>query len=561
MDSLERWNRLQQLLNALPNRVIVLPTNDAENVVHISIRPGTGTEVLKFPLRQLNDLWTFVSNNAKPSIEFLRYLNTELSALKFEERFRIASLSERMLSTRMNGLNLKVNIPNSLTRMLLATIDAIDYTNYRNTNTAVLGQNHSLSVVIQIPELDPRHVAKADLLQLVPSARQSLYHDHEVNQFAVKLNFSETVFEGVVNDTQVLVALVIVLKCYPLQWHQNFFWDAWLAVTIQLCLSAKLGPDKVTFPCVWMTQVFDAERLVVSPEQVRHLLFGKDPVSKTCTYDLNRLCRATGIAFHAVGDDNPSIEGMKTRYGLNCDGDNPKQYIRDGLLMINLIRCIGENDESLNRNSCRGAWIAYTLKMIHHFSCKHKPVMVFTTASSVLPEIYIPAVCSGDIVRVPHPSSPGTEGTPEHQQNIIKVHEYLNGYYSHRPSNSYSSRIPPAFDHPPDTGNSRLPWIESGMTVSPLTNHQYLPRSTLLLNHNWQEFPQFPHANMIYNSYHQDYSEMNFLHNRYGHPLQHQDYSEMDFRHMHNRYGHPLQRRCHYNMPTPRCRYSPYITY
>ena len=406
LDSWMRWNQIQKLLNALSDDVTVI-TNDTENYLHVSAKNivSGSTEVLESPaLKQFNDLWKFVSNNAKPSEQFLQYLNTELSALKHEERSKIASWTEQMqqmLSTRMNGLNLKVNIPNPLTRMLLLAI---------NDANTVRGDNYSLHVCVQI-------------IQPEASNLQLHSEDHRSRQF------TDTIFDDMVNDAQVLIALVIVLKCYPPQWRQNFFWDAWLAVTIQLCLSAKLGPDKVTFPCVWMRQAFDAERLAMSPERVQHLLFGKDPVSKTSTYGLNELCKATGIAFHAVGDDNPSIKGMKTHYGLNCDGDNPKQYISSGLFMVNLIRCIGENDESLSRNSCRGAWIAYTLKIIHHFSCKHKPVMVFTTASSALPEIYIPAVCSGDIVRVPHPSAP-PEGTSDNQRNINKVCDYLKGYSS-----------------------------------------------------------------------------------------------------------------------------------
>lgn len=326
----------------------------------------------------------------------------------------------------MNGLCLKVDIQDSLTEMLLAVINA---NNTGDLSNAVGKGTHTLSVIIQFPELNSRYV-KADCLgllqpsQLVPAADPKWYHG--VSQFTVKLNFSETIFEGTVNDAQALVALVMVLSCYPEQWRQDFFWDAWLAVTIQLCLSADLKPDKVVFPCIWIKHVFDTERLV-SPEHVQCLLFGKDPVSNTSMHDLNRLCKASGIAFHAIGNDNPSIEGMKTHYGLDCDGDNPMKYCHDGLLMVNLIRCIAEDDESLGKNSCRGAWIAYTLKIIHHFSSKNKPVIVLTTASSVLPEVYIPAVCTRDLVQVPHPSVP-EDIKLEHQQDMNKVRQYLSGY-------------------------------------------------------------------------------------------------------------------------------------
>ena len=311
-------------------------------------------------------------------------------------------------------------------------------------------------MAVQIPELDPKHL-KIELLQLIPAAHPTLYHNQRVGQFAAKLNFSEAIFEGIVNDAQALVALVIVLKCYPPQWRQKFFWDAWLAIAIQLCLSAKFEPGKVTFPCLWMRQAFDAERLVI-PENVNHLLFGKDPVSNTGTYDLSMLCKADGIAFHAVGNDNPSIEGMRTRYGLDCNDDNPEEYVKNGLLMVNLIRCIGENDSSLSKNSCRGAWIAYTLKIIHHFSSINKPIIVLTEASSVLPGIYIPAVCNGDIVKAPHPSAP-IQRASDHLQSIDVVSEHLSDYnpYRHRKSHQiphFDSLVAP-YDTSYHSGSSR----------------------------------------------------------------------------------------------------------
>ena len=37
-----------------------------------------------------------------------------------------------------------------------------------------------------------------------------------------------------ITDINALLALIVVLKCYPKQWWEEFFWDAWLAVTIQM---------------------------------------------------------------------------------------------------------------------------------------------------------------------------------------------------------------------------------------------------------------------------------------------------------------------------------------
>ena len=418
----ELWNQIQKFIDGIYLSDLI--TEDAENV-SISIK-DCDNKLLKLPVKKLNDLWVSISKTTKVPAGFLHYLNTKLSALKDEEKSELTILCAETLSAKMNGLHLKVDISDSLTEMLLAVI-ADDTGNL--TNTTFGKGNHTLSVLVQIPELESRYV-KADCLgllqptQLIPAVDPKWYH--KTNQFSVKLNFSETVFEGTVKDSQAIVALAIVLTCYPERWRKVFFWDAWLTIVIQLCLSADLEPEKITFPCMWMKHIFDAERLV-SPEDVQYLLFGKDPLNKTCITDLNRLCKATGIAFHAIGNDEPSVGGMKTLYGLDCDGDNPMKYCHDGLLMVNLIRCIGEEDESLSKNSYRSAWIAYTLKIIHHFSSKNKPVIVLTTATSILPEIYVPAVCNGDLVRAPHPTAP-KDTTPDHQQNINKVRQYLSGY-------------------------------------------------------------------------------------------------------------------------------------
>ena len=419
MDSDELWNQVQKLIDGIYLSDLI--TEDTNKSVSISVKRSRDTEVLRLPVRK-HDLWKFISKSTTLSLEFLKYLNAKLSDLKDEEKSKLVNLPDT-LSAQVNELHIKVDIPNSLTKILLEVINASNISDLSDT----LGKgNHPVSVVIQIPELDPKYV-KADCLgllqpnQLIPAADSKWYH--KVDQFSVKLNFSETIFEDTVSDAQVLVALVITLSCYPEQWYKNFFWDAWLTVTIQLCLLADAKQDKAILPCLWMKHIFDAERMV-SPEHVQYLLFGKDPISDTHKYDLNTLSKASGIAFHAVGN---SVRGMKANYGLDCDGDNPMKYCHDGLLMVNLIRCICEDDESLAKNTLRGAWITYTLKIIHHFSRKNKPVIVLTTHSSVLPEIYIPIVCGGDLVRAPDPSMP--EGVKsDQQQNIHRVRQYLSGY-------------------------------------------------------------------------------------------------------------------------------------
>ena len=128
--------------------------------------------------------------------------------------------------------------------------------------------------------------------------------------------FSDLVtFDEDISNAQALVALAIVLKSYPEQWREvGFFWDAWLAVTLQLCSLPAAG--KILFPCIWIQQIFEAERYLKTPDNVKLLLFGMDPVSKTENYGREILCKATGIAFHGIRNDNASINGMKDPRGM-----------------------------------------------------------------------------------------------------------------------------------------------------------------------------------------------------------------------------------------------------
>ena len=137
------------------------------------------------------------------------------------------------------------------------------------------------------------------------------------NNVQLQLRLQETVFSGNVTSIKAIIALVVVLKCLPEAWRDDFIWEAWLAVTIQL---HKLQEGAEIFPCQWMKQVFYAESQV-TPDQVHCVLFGQDPVN--CTETIQRMRSATGIAFHAVGNDNASIRNMNVMYHINCDDDAP----------------------------------------------------------------------------------------------------------------------------------------------------------------------------------------------------------------------------------------------
>ena len=44
-----------------------------------------------------------------------------------------------------------------------------------------------------------------------------------------------------VTDVHAIISLVVVFKCYPIEWRKLFLWIAWLAVTIQLSLTNSDG--------------------------------------------------------------------------------------------------------------------------------------------------------------------------------------------------------------------------------------------------------------------------------------------------------------------------------
>lgn len=404
------WNTLLSYIQALPNNVEL--SDDKKNVI---IRTGdAGSQPITLSVEAAQELIVNAGKSSEPSSETIDFLNSYLKGNAADLRDDTSDLSTR-LSDKMRGLNLIVDIPESLTSILLAAIDGT----YKPELSAAAGSKHKITVVLQVPKPDGTiyTATGSDVIKHVPY----LKYNH-ADQFSVAFKMkelNETVFDGEVTDIQGLLALVVALKCQPSSWRR-FIWEAWLAITIQWCL---MESDKEIFPCQWMKQMFYAESLV-NLKDVKCLLLGQDPVSTPNeTTDLTDLRKATGIAFHGIGNDNSSIEGMKEHYGINCFDDGPIELCKSGQLLVNMIRTIGIKDWSVSNNSCRGAWIAYTLKISNFFSKKGKPVIVFCKFPAALPAMYMPTACvDPNLTRVPHPAYVDPDRDKE---DIEKVKEIL----------------------------------------------------------------------------------------------------------------------------------------
>ena len=426
------WEQIKGCINALPDNLEVVFDDQHKGWVK-----STDLQNLKFLVENFQSLWVQLKS-ASVSKDFLTYLKKELSELNEEVFKRLSKeISElnKTLSVKMNEIQLQVDSPESLTKLLSKvfdpTADEIDTLDDSPTK-------HHLSVKVYIPDFNTppndSDYLQQKLSQLFIKSLPALRYqdDDTLSNFSTQIarplpiieKLWETLYDGDVSDAQVLVALAIVLKSYPEQWREaGFFWDAWLAVTLQLCNLPEAG--KILFPCVWIKQIFEVERYLTSPDNVKLVLLGMDPVSDTERYGREMLCKATGVAFHGIGSDNASIKGMKDHYKLDCSDEKPIKYCKDGLLLVNLVRCIGENDDSLTNNSCYGAWIGYTLKMIHYFSSaqRNKSVIVVSASWSGLTKLYIPKVCEGQYVQAPHPSvEPKDNDRYEEERKIVCEH-------------------------------------------------------------------------------------------------------------------------------------------
>ena len=398
------WTTFLSYIKALPNNVGL--SDDKKNVL---IQGDGGGQPITLSVEAAHELM-LNAGKSEPSSEAIAFLNTYLKENASELRDKLDDLSAH-LSDKMKGLELIVTIPKSLTGVLTAGING-------TYKPEAESSKHKITVVLRISKPDGTlYTANgSDMTKHIPY----LKYNHS-DQFSITFKMkelNETVFDGEVTDVQGLLALVVALKC---QLWKRFIWESWLAITLQWHL---LENDKEVFPCQWMKQMFYAESLV-KLKDVKCLLLGQDPVSTPNeTTDLTDLRKATGIAFHGIGNDNSSIEGMKEHYEINCFDDGPIDLCKDGQVLVNMIRTIGIKDRSVSNNSCRGAWIAYTLKLAHFFSKKGKPVIVFCKFPAALPAMYMPTACIEDNLTLT--SHPAYVDPVRDKEDIEKVKQVLS---------------------------------------------------------------------------------------------------------------------------------------
>ena len=193
-----------------------------------------------------------------------------------------------------------------------------------------------------------------------------------------------------VTDTQAVLAFAITVRFYPQKWWREFFWDAWIATTIQLGLLQN--EDKEVLPLLWMKRAFCSEKWIETPDNVHYLILEQDKECKP---------NAADVSFSGT-EGFKYCEGMK-HYALDCTSSNQKIYCKHGLLLVKMIRCSQkESESSLNYICYHNAWFLYTLKLTKYFDAK--PVIVICNDPSLTPYIkdYI-AIINPKAKQVQHP--------------------------------------------------------------------------------------------------------------------------------------------------------------
>ncbi|XP_065895254.1 uncharacterized protein [Dysidea avara] len=373
------WNMLHDYIQALPDKIFLSSTvihlGNGSYYLNALVNFGTWYQHKVYSFSLHNFICDAVNHTTQDTIQTFinRIINDHLDISEAIASY-IPTLS-KYLSFDKNEVDVTVDISDALIELLQRVVEEQQYT------AAATPGNNLNQIMIRIETKKPRELTSDE------------------NKLSSK-QYESSKFRSQVTDVQAILALVVTVLCYPEDWKEHFFWDAWLAVTIQLGLMKKIDPwenrNNEVFPSQWLQYVFYAETLVERPQRVQHIIMGHDPVSKPPS-----LYGSTGIAFHNVGNGNPSVQGMK-KYGLNCDDDHPISYCEQGLLLVNMIRCICLRDESLTGNRCYDAWFVYTLKLAKYFSERRTPFLVTSSSKDYLLTC-IEKVYNNKLQRLPHP--------------------------------------------------------------------------------------------------------------------------------------------------------------
>ncbi|XP_065893683.1 uncharacterized protein [Dysidea avara] len=372
-DESDSWNDyhitqqevLYDYIQSLPNDVELV--NEYKMVRFKKSQPHTGYHEL--PVNDLHDLIVEAVNCSDYDGGMFHYRGDAydfLNRLIKENVWKMLLVNGKQIPDLSDGLSFVqdrveviVHLCDSIIKLLQVTVD-----------------DDSLIQLIEIGSGERKNFSGHIKMSISSTDKYEADGVSQFNQLSTVLPFHLSSFSCEVSLLQAIIALVVTIRCYPAGWKRYFFWDAWLAVTIQLGLLKK-SPKGEVFPCVWMAKVFDAERFIGFPEQVNFLIMGQDPISKDSRsqdINLSTLRSATGIAFHNV--DLRSAVRMTTKYGLDCKDDKPIQHCKDGTLMVNMIRCIPRNSQSMASYPFYDAWYVYSLKMAKYFGEHQKPVAV-----------------------------------------------------------------------------------------------------------------------------------------------------------------------------------------
>ena len=387
-----KWELLHDYLRSLPTRVTL--TNDCESV-EIERNYNSRSYHKVYELHNLVIRAVRCDPLQSKACEFLKKIIEEniwqILNINLKE---IVNLSDNLSFTR-NGLEVTINISPSLIQLLQEAVDE-KYNAKQNNRKITITISH-------------KQDGKVDQSQ--------------VNQLSTDVPHDVASFSHNVSDIQALLALVVAIKCYPAGWKRYFFWDAWLAVTIQFGLLRKVDSDndKEVFPGLWMKQVFLAERLVGIPDRIKCLIMGQDPVCRVKSYQgihLSNLRSATGIAFHNIGDEHPSIAGMRKNYRLDCKGKEPMQHCKDGKVLVNMIRCIPKDSKSMTGNPYYDAWFVYSLKLAKYCGEHNKPVVVMCNRKYEPNLVKCIQIVNDKAKRVEHPAM---NVSPKDQKTFIDL--------------------------------------------------------------------------------------------------------------------------------------------